>query len=119
MRRRITTVWAGGLLGLGAVALSAGWEGLAAITVLAVAALGPLPLVAAGARWRVPAPITALAVFGAAAAITYSLVLSPEGLTLGTAMRDSVPRLLTAQRPAPAEPALLLPGGALALLVGL
>src|SRR5690606_36470608 len=45
--------------------------------------------------------------------------LSPEGLTLGTAMRDSVPRLLTAQRPAPAAPALLLPGGALALLVGL
>src|SRR5690606_5448234 len=106
------TVWAGALLGLGAVALSAAWDGSAAIVVLAPAALAPLPLVAAGARWRVPAPITALAILGLAAALAYSLVLNPEGLDVETAVRDSVPRLLTARRPAPASPALLLPGAA-------
>ncbi|HEY7224491.1 MAG TPA: transglutaminase domain-containing protein [Micromonosporaceae bacterium] len=111
------TLWAAVLLGLGALGLSAGWSGPAA-AVLAAAAIVPVLVFSLGARLRVPTPVTALVVLGLAAAATYLFVIVPSGTGVATAMRDAVPRLLTARRPAPATAEFLLPGVVTALLVG-
>jgi transglutaminase-like putative cysteine protease len=67
-----------------------------------------------GARLRLPAALAPLAVLAL-------LVLAGlgAGVLSGPALRDAVPRLLTAPRPAPATAELLLPGVLLAALVGL
>jgi transglutaminase-like putative cysteine protease len=112
------TLWAALLLGLGALGLSAGWSGPGPAAVLVAAAVAPLPVFALAAWLRVPAPVTALVILGLAAAAAYLFVLAPEGTDAATAIRDSVPRLHTARRPAPPDSALLLPGLVTALLVG-
>jgi transglutaminase-like putative cysteine protease len=111
-------LWGALLLGLGAVELSSGWTGAAATGLLVATAVAPLLGFAAAARLRVPTPVTALLVLALAAVGIYILVLAPSGLSVAPAVRDSLPRLLTAQRPAPTTPALLLPGVVAAVLVG-
>lgn len=103
---------------IGAAALATGWAGWPARVVLAGAAVGPYLLVfLLGRRRRVPIALVALVVLMtvvvAAAAAAGSSVL-----TLPAALRDAVPSLLTAPRPAPGTPALLLPGVLLAALAG-
>jgi transglutaminase-like putative cysteine protease len=111
-------VWAAALLAIGAVALSAGWVGPVAMAVLVVGAMLPLAWFALGTRLRMPLAVSALLLLAAAAAGAYWLVLRPLGITPAEAARDSIPRLLTALRPAPPSADLLLPGVALALLTG-
>ncbi len=101
------------LLG-GAFAFSAGWSGQPAQAVLVAAALLPYLLIRAGAATRVPlAIVTLVAVLPMALAAAYAVSTSDISV-----LRDAVPRLLTAARPAPATPELLLPGVLLAGFAG-
>jgi hypothetical protein len=102
------------LLLAGAAQLATGWAGTAALVVLGAAVLVPYGLLLLGARLRLPPALATLAVLA---------LLATAGLAAGVldaaALRDAVPRLLTAPRPAPATAALLLPGVLLAAVVGL
>jgi len=102
------------LLLAGAAQLATGWAGTAALVVLGAAVLVPYGLLLLGARLRLPPVLATLAVLA---------VLATAGLAAGVldaaGLRDAVPRLLTAPRPAPATAALLLPGVLLAAVVGL
>lgn len=110
------TAWSAVVLVVGAVQLAAGWAGWLAAAVLAGAVVVTY-VVALGARAvRVPAGITVLAVLTAAVVGVYLVAPAPGPLD---AVLDSVPRLLTAPRPAPATPALLVPGVLLVVVVSL
>ena len=99
---------------VGAVALATGWVGWTSRVVLAAAVLGPyLVILLVGRRPRVP---LGLAVVGVLMTVEVA-----AGLAAGASpavFRDAVPSLLTAPRPAPGTPELLLPGVLLAALVG-
>jgi Transglutaminase-like superfamily/TgpA N-terminal domain len=102
------------LLLAGAVQLATGWAGASALLVLGAAALVPYGLLLLGAGLRLPPALTTLAVLS---------LMAVAGLVTGTfsgaALRDAIPRLLTAPRPAPPTADLLLPGVLLAAMVGL
>ena len=87
------------------------------IAVLVASALVPVGLLAAGARLRLPVPLVAGTLVALAVSGAYVASARSGGGPVG-ALRDAVPRLLTAPRPAPATPDLLLPGAFFAMLVG-
>jgi transglutaminase-like putative cysteine protease len=111
--------WAALLLATGAGQLSTAWLGTRPALVFVTAAVAPLLLLAVGSLVRVPAAVVAVAVALAAGAVAYRIVAVPAGEGLVETLRNAVPRLLTAPRPAPPTPELLLPGVLLALLTGL
>jgi hypothetical protein len=102
------------LLLAGAVQLATGWAGTTSVVVLGAAVLVPYGVLLLGARLRLPAALATLAVLALLAAAGLA-----TGTLSGAALRDMVPRLLTAPRPAPPTAALLLPGVLLAAVVGL
>lgn len=102
------------LLLAGALQLATGWAGPTGAIVLGAAVLVPYGLLLLAARLRVPASLAALAVLALLA-----IAGGVTGVLDGAALRDAVPRLLTAPRPAPPTAPLLLPGVLLATMVGL
>lgn len=126
-----------GLLALGAVTLAAGWAGAASVVVLLVATLGSYGAPLLARRLRLVPALAAVVVLGLAVVVGIvtgagagagadaggggaAETSGPGGpAVLLAALRDGLPRLLTAPRPAPAVPGLLLPGVVLAILVGL
>jgi transglutaminase-like putative cysteine protease len=108
--------WATLLLATGAWQLSTAWSGPTAAVVFGVAVVGPLLLIAAGSRLRLPSFVVALALIVGCLAAGYRWAV-PDGVAPTAALRDTVARLLTEQRPAPASPELLAPGVLLVVVV--
>jgi transglutaminase-like putative cysteine protease len=106
--------WAATVVLVAAVHLGAGWQGPLPRLVFAAAVLvgfACLPLVR---RVRVSVvPVLGFALTGA------YLVARSDGTAPVSVLLDLLPRLLTAARPAPATPALLVPGVLLVFLVAL
>ncbi|WP_309110643.1 DUF3488 and transglutaminase-like domain-containing protein [Saccharothrix sp.] len=105
------SAWAALVLVVAAIHLGSGWQGwLPALvfsgTVVVAFACGPL------VRWRrVPAGLTLLCLVAFALAGGYWVARdTAETTDPSTVLLDLVPRLLTAARPAPATPELLVPG---------
>src|SRR5262245_57188299 len=105
------------LLLTGAIQFSSGWAGAAAAAVLAAAVLIPYGSMLLAVRMRLPRAWVAL---GWLVLVLSAGVLIGAGSGDGwlAVLRDGVPRLLTAARPAPATAALLFPGVLLAVLIG-
>ncbi len=99
--------WSAAVLAVGAVQLAAGWAGGVAAFVFLGAVLGTYGLVFGARALRVPAGITVLVVLTGVVVGAYYVAPAPGPLD---AVLDSVPRLLTAPRPAPPTPDLLVPG---------
>ncbi|HEY8475015.1 MAG TPA: transglutaminaseTgpA domain-containing protein [Natronosporangium sp.] len=110
--------WAGLLLVAGAWPLSAAWAGSTARALIVAAAVAPLLLFAIADRLRAPAALVATVLLVATGAGGFALA-GAGGEPPGSVLRDAIPRLLTAARPAPATPELLLPGIGFAALVGI
>lgn len=106
--------WAATVLLVAAVHLGAGWQGVLPRLVFAGAVLvgfACLPLVR---RVKVSVvPVLGFALTGA------YLVARTDGTAPTSVLLDLLPRLLTAARPAPATPSLLVPGALLVFLVAL
>ncbi|CAM4080172.1 transglutaminase domain-containing protein [Kibdelosporangium persicum] len=110
--------WAAALLMVASFHLSEGWTGWQALLTMMLAAVAPVVLVALAVRLKMRIGI-AVGVLAGVVALGTSLAAISTGTGLVTALRDSVPRLLTAPRPAPATIDLMLPGALLAAIVGL
>ncbi|CAL9522626.1 hypothetical protein SUDANB95_03836 [Actinosynnema sp. ALI-1.44] len=103
--------WAALVLVVAAVHLGSGWQGWVPALVFSgavVVAFACVPLV----RWRrVPSGLTLLCLVAFALAGAYWVARdTAETTDPTTVLLDVVPRLLTAARPAPATPELLVPG---------
>lgn len=109
--------WAGAVLVVGAVQLAAGWSGVGAVLVFVGAVVATFGLVSAATAARVAPAFTVLGVVTVAVVGTY-FVAAPSSGPLA-AVLDSVPRLLTAPRPAPVTLELLVPGLLLVVVVAL
>ncbi|WNV84439.1 transglutaminaseTgpA domain-containing protein [Umezawaea sp. Da 62-37] len=106
--------WAVAVLLVASVHLGAGWQGVLPRLVFASAVLvafACLPLV----RW---AKVSVLVLLGFALVGAYAVARTDEAAP-ASVLLDLVPRLLTAARPAPATPTLLVPGVLLVFLVAL
>ncbi|MFI7672795.1 DUF3488 and transglutaminase-like domain-containing protein [Actinophytocola sp. NPDC049390] len=108
--------WSAAVLVTGAVQLAAGWAGGTAAVVFAAAVVVTYALVLGARAVKVPAGLTVLAVPTAAVVGAYYVAPAPGPLD---AVLDSVPRLLTAPRPAPPTPDLLVSGVLLVVAVAL
>ncbi|GAB2963431.1 transglutaminaseTgpA domain-containing protein [Saccharothrix stipae] len=118
---RARSSWSALLVVVAALHLGSGWQGYTASLVFAgavVVAFGCLPLV----RWRrmptglVVFSLVALALVGGYWVARGTAIDSTDPLPV---LLDLVPRLLTAARPAPATPELLVPGALLVFGVSL
>jgi len=111
-------MFAAALVATGALQLSAGWVGAVAAAVFVATALAPYGSMLLAARVGI-APV--------AVVLAWMALVAGAGLLIGAqssagglaALRDGIPRLLTAPRPAPPTPELLLPGALVCVLVGL
>lgn len=127
--RFVIAFWAAVVLAVSTVPLAVGYRSAWALPVLAFAALAPFALVALGRRLKVPT--WAIAAAGSSLALTAGVMLleqvadeaagwrSAPALAFLAPLIDSVPRLLTAPRPAPPDPAHLVPSALLAWLTAL
>ena len=106
--------WSAAVLVVGAVQLAAGWDAAVAAVVFAGAVVVTYAVVLGARAVRVPAGVTVLAVLTAAVVGAYYVAPAPGPID---AVLDSVPRLLTAARPAPSTPDLLVPGVLLVVAV--
>ncbi|GAB3898960.1 hypothetical protein GCM10029964_084210 [Kibdelosporangium lantanae] len=118
--------WSIAVLAVGAVQLARGWTGFVAAAVFFAAILVTFGCVLLAGVLRIPTGFTVLAVLVVAAAGAYfatGTVESPtdpgRSLSLLDTLTGTVPRLLTAPRPAPATPMLLTPGVLLVVVVSL
>jgi transglutaminase-like putative cysteine protease len=111
-------VWAVAVVVVGAVQLAAGWASVpvagAVFTGVGVLVFGA---VLGARRVRAPAGMTVIGVL--AVAVVGAFYASAPAAGPVEAVIDSVPRLLTAQRPAPVTPELLVPGAMLVVVVTL
>jgi hypothetical protein len=107
-------VWSAVVLVIGAVQLAAGWASPLAAVVFAGAVLSTYGLVLGAKAARVPASFIVLAVLTAAVVGAYYAAPASGPVQ---AVIDSVPRLLTAPRPAPVTVDLLVPGVLLVVVV--
>jgi transglutaminase TgpA-like protein len=118
--------WSVAVLAVAATQLARAWAGVTAAAVFVAAILVTYGCVLLARRLRVPAGFTVLTVLTLAAAGAYfatGTVTSPtdpgQSLSLLDTLTGTVPRLLTAPRPAPAVPMLLTPGVLLVVIVSL
>ncbi|RSM81983.1 transglutaminase domain-containing protein [Kibdelosporangium aridum] len=110
--------WAVLVVGLGSFHLSQAWAGWQAALVIILAAVVPIGLVALGERLKVK-PGAVVAVLAAAVTLGTYLLTTAADTGFVTTLRDAVPRLLTAPRPAPPILEMVLPGALLAAVLGL
>ena len=129
--RAAIALWSALVLATAAVPLAGAYQSVWVLPVLALLALLPTGLVAAGRALRLPAWVIATAgvSLGLLPALTVAGVdvvaaarsgwrEAPAFSMLGPLI-DSVPRLLTAPRPAPSDPAYLVPAALLVYLTAL
>ncbi|WP_454296302.1 DUF3488 and transglutaminase-like domain-containing protein [Salana multivorans] len=130
MRRVVVPLWALAVLLTSLAPLAHGYVAPWALLVLAASAAVPFGIVALGVLCRVPrwAVATIAIMLGAILALVFagqvdesagalpSWRSSPAFEALGPLI-DSIPRLLTAPRPAPADPSLLVPAALLTWIV--
>jgi transglutaminase-like putative cysteine protease len=109
-------LWSGAVLAVGAWQLGAGWADAVAALVFVGAVVATYALALAARAIRIPPGLTVLAVLALAVVGAYYAAPAPDPVT---AVIDSLPRLLTAPRPAPVTPALLVPGVLLVVVVAL
>jgi transglutaminase-like putative cysteine protease len=109
-------VWSVAVLVVGAVQLAAGWAAPTAALVFAGAVMLVHGIVLGARAARIPASFVVLAVLTAAVVGAYYAAPAEGPLQ---AVIDSVPRLLTAPRPAPVTVDLLVPGVLLVVVVAL
>lgn len=109
-------VWAGLLLAVGGLQISAGWAGWRPPIVLVAAVLVPFAVVLLADRVGVPTWLSTSAMTTLATLAAY-LSAPSTASPLGT-VRDLVPRLLSVSTPAPATAEFLVPGVLLAVVVG-
>ncbi len=107
---------AGALLAVGAVELARGWAGWLPLVVFVGAVLVPYGALLVAARVRLPVTVAALVLV---LPMVLGAYLATRGVGLWPGLRDAVPRLLSAARPAPATAELLLPGALCCAVVGL
>ncbi|WP_156225173.1 DUF3488 and transglutaminase-like domain-containing protein [Pseudactinotalea suaedae] len=132
MRRAGPVLWAAIVLLTALAPLAAGYAAGWALAVLALCAVLPFGLAALGRLVRVPR--WAVATAGLAVGVVVALVFADRadpadatlpswraspGLSLLGPLIDAVPRLLTAPRPAPPDPSLLVPAALLVWIVAL
>jgi transglutaminase-like putative cysteine protease len=109
-------VWSLAVLMVGCWQLAAGWASPMAAVVFAGAVLATCGLVFGARAVRVPASLAVLAVLTASVVGAYYAAPASGPMQ---AVIDSVPRLLTAPRPAPVTAGLLVPGVLLVAVVSL
>lgn len=109
-------VWSVAVLAVGAWSLSAAWASPVAFVVFAGAVLLVHGLVVGARAVRVPGGVVVLAVLTAAVVGAY---YAAPAAGPAQAVVDSLPRLLTAPRPAPVTLDLLVPGVLLVVVVAL
>jgi transglutaminase-like putative cysteine protease len=112
----VKAAWSVAVLVVGAVQLAAGWAGMTAAVVFAGAVLLVHGVVFGARAVKVPASFTVLGVFTVSVVGAYYAAPASGPMQ---AVIDSVPRLLTAPRPAPVTPGLLVPGVLLVVVVAL
>jgi hypothetical protein len=105
-------------LAVGTLGLSTAWADALAPATLGSCVLLPYGWMLLAARLRLPAALAVGLILGTTAAGVYSVAMA-AGLSPASLVFDAVPRLLTAPRPAPAAPDLLVGGGLLGVVVGL
>lgn len=125
--RAATALWSALVLATATVPLAGGYQAAWALPVLAVLAVLPVGVVAAGRGLGLP--LWAIATAGVTLGVVPALMVTDgagtEGggrepaLSLLAPLVDSVPRLLTAPRPAPTDPAYLVPAALLVYLTAL
>lgn len=113
-----TALWAALVLAAGAAQLASAWAGVLAPLVIVAAAVVPLAAVVLAARLRQPTGRTVVVLLVLLLAGAY---LAARGTGAGPVevLRDTVPRLLSGPRPAPATADALMPGALAAALAGL
>ena len=132
MKRAAPVLWAGIVLLTALPPLASGYIAGWALAVLAACAVLPFGLAALGRLARVPrwSVATAGLIVGAVVALVFADRVDPAsgalpqwrsspGFSVLGPLIDSVPRLLTAPRPAPPDPSLLVPAALLTWIVGL
>jgi transglutaminase-like putative cysteine protease len=112
----MTIVWSGVVLVIGAAQLAAGWASPMAAMVFAGAVVATFGVVFGARAARLPASFIVLAVLTASVVGAYYAAPASGPVQ---AVIDSVPRLLTAPRPAPVTVDLLVPGVLLVVVVAL
>jgi Transglutaminase-like superfamily/TgpA N-terminal domain len=113
----VAVVFGAALPLIGAIQLSDGWQGTAATVILAGAVVLSYASMLLASVTRVPT--TVAAAFWLLVIVLLGFVVGDRtGIGWLAALRDGIPRLLTAARPAPATLDLLLPGVMLTVLVG-
>lgn len=125
--RAATALWSALVLATATIPLAGGYQAAWALPVLAVLAVLPVGVVAAGRGLRLP--VWAIATAGVALSVVPALMMTdraeteggggPPALSVLAPLIDSVPRLLTAPRPAPTDPAYLVPAALLVYLTAL
>lgn len=110
------TGWSIVVLVVGAVQLAAGWASSLALLVFAGAVFLTYGMVVGARAARIPPSFTVLAVFVVSVVGAY---YAAPAVGPVQAVIDSVPRLLTAPRPAPVTAAFLVPGVLLVVVVAL
>ncbi|MEJ1089141.1 transglutaminaseTgpA domain-containing protein [Microbacterium sp. Mu-80] len=126
MSRLVAVVWSIGILGISTIPIAAGYAAWWAVLVLVGCVVVPHLLVVL-ARWlRIPSVWTAVGVGLMAVVAATALAAQPaDAEARWTAdgvlspLIDSIPRLLTAPRPAPADIGLLMPAALLVWLSSL
>lgn len=132
MMRVAPVLWAALVLLTALPPLAAGYAAAWALAVLAACAVLPFGLAALGRLARVPrwAVATAGLIVGVVVALVFADRVDPAsgalpgwraspGFSVLGPLIDAVPRLLTAPRPAPPDPSLLVPAALLVWIVGL
>nr|WP_279495576.1 transglutaminase domain-containing protein [Actinocrispum wychmicini] len=106
---------------MGAVQLARAWVGVLPVVVFLGAIVVTFGCVLSARALRIPAGYTVLGVLTFAVGGAYFASGSPPGqkLSLLDTLSGTIPRLLTAPRPAPATPMLLTPGVLLVVVVSL
>ncbi|WP_156252757.1 DUF3488 and transglutaminase-like domain-containing protein [Pseudactinotalea terrae] len=132
MKKLAPVIWAAVVLLTALPPLAAGYAAGWAFAVLAACAVLPFGLAALGRLARVPRWTSATAglIVGVVVALVFADRVDPSsgmlpawrgspGLSALGPLIDAVPRLLTAPRPAPPDPSLLVPAALLVWIVGL
>ncbi len=109
-------LWTLTLLTTGALHLGVAWSGWWSYVVLVAALLAAYGVTTLAHRIGAPGWLASGATL-TAASLGAELVAARDGAAFGTALRDAFPRLLTAPRPAPPEPDLLVPGVVLVVVL--
>jgi transglutaminase-like putative cysteine protease len=111
--------WSFAVLAVGVLPLASGWVGVVPVVVFVAAIAATYVFVFAAKALRAPAGFTVVVLLAVVVVGAYFVSAPDHSAEPWDVLSGMVPRLLTAQRPAPATPGMLAPGVLLAVVVAL